>query len=240
MKNLRKVTLVSLVSGLMSLSAGHALASGMEDDPVLLKVMIDQLEVRDSDGTNPIVLEADAWVGKDLDKLWFKIDNEQVGGTTEEQELQALYSHAIDPYWDLQVGWRGDIRPAKQRNWLAFGVRGLAPYWFDIDAQFFIGENGRTAARINAEYELMFSQKLVLIPEVEANLYGKSDDTRELGSGLSNVNLGLRLAYHLRPEFAPYVGWTWNRKFGGTADHARAGGKKVSDGQFLVGISAWF
>ena len=111
MKNSNKNIAVALLSGLLALPVFTARASGMEDDPILLKVMIDKFEVRDSEATNPIVVEADAWVGRDLNKIWFKLDNEQVGGNTEEQELQTLYSHAISPFWDLQVGWRGDLRP---------------------------------------------------------------------------------------------------------------------------------
>ncbi len=239
-KNLKKTLGVSLLSSLMLLPVFNAQASGMEDDPVLLTVMIDQFEVRDSNTTNPIVIEAEAWIGKDLDKIWFKIDNEQVGGHTEEQELQMLYSHAVDPYWDLQVGWRGDLRPDPSRNWLAFGIRGLAPYWFDVEAQVFLGNSGETAARLSVEYEIMFDQNIALVPEVVANFYGDNDDNYNQGSGLSDVTAGLRLLYHIRPEFAPYVGFNWNRKFSGTKDRFRASGLQTGTSQFVIGFSAWF
>jgi copper resistance protein B len=217
-------------------------AAAMEsDDPILTMVKIDQLELRKTAGTDPIVLDGYAWVGKDLDKLWIKFDAEKVGAELEELETQFLYSHAVAPFWDFQVGWRRDNKPASEtRDWLAVGFNGVAPYLFDVDAQLFIGENGRAAARFNAEYELMFTQKLVLVPEFEVNAYSKSDPARGLGSGLSDTSLGLRLAYHIKREFAPYVGVNWDRKYGGTADYARATGEPRSDTQWVLGISAWF
>jgi len=236
MKKLNTLFMATFLLG----AASQAAAMG-EDDPVLFMAKLDQLEVRKADGKDPIVAEGHIWIGKDLNKFWFKFDVEKVGAELEELETQALYSRAIAPFWDLQVGWRRDHKPADEtRDWLAIGFNGVAPYWFEVDAQLFLGENGRAGARLNAEYELMFTQKLVLIPELEVNAYSKADDARGLGSGLSDLSLGLRLAYHLKREFAPYVGVNWDRKFGGTADYARAGGDPSSDTQLVLGISAWF
>ena len=218
---------------------GLAQAHG-KDDPVLTKVMIDQLEVRSTDGPDPWVLDAQAWVGRDLHKLWVKTEVEYVDGATEEAEVQALYSRAIAPYWDLQVGWRHDIRPRPDRDWLAIGFEGLAPYWFEVDAAAFVGEGGQVGARLEAEYEWMFTQRWVLSPELEVNLYRKNDEAVGIGSGLSDLELGLRLRYEIRREFAPYVGVNWTRKIGNTADFARDEGEDTSDVQIVAGVRAWF
>ena len=236
MKKLQHLFMAASLLG----ATGHAAAMG-NDDPVLFMAKLDQLEVRRTDGKDPIVADGYVWIGKDLHKLWIKFDAEKVGAELEELETQFLYSRAVAPFWDFQVGWRRDHKPADQkRDWLAIGFNGIAPYLFDVDAQLFLGENGRAAARLNAEYELMFTQKLVLVPEFEINAYSKADPARGLGSGLSDMSLGLRLAYHLKREFAPYVGVNWDRKFGGTADYAKAGGDPSSDTQLVLGISAWF
>lgn len=214
--------------------------AAMDDDPILAKVMIDQLELRDTDGSNPLVLDAQGWIGKDLQKLWMKTEIERVDGETEEAEIQALYSRAIAPYWDLQIGWRRDIRPKPDRDWLAVGLEGLAPYFFEVDAAAFIGESGRTAARIEAEYEWMFTQQWVLSPEIEMNFYRKDDPEVGIGSGLSDMEAGLRLRYKIRREFAPYIGVNWTKKFGQTADFARDEGEDTSDVQIVAGFRAWF
>lgn len=211
-----------------------------KDDPILAKVMIDQLEVRATDGPDPYVLEAQAWIGQDLHKLWLKADVERVDGSTEEAEVQALYSRAIAPYWDLQVGWRHDFRPRPSRDWLAIGVEGLAPYWFEIDAAAFVGESGQVGARLEGEYEWMFTQRWVLSPELKVNLHTKNDKETGTGSGLSDLELGLRLRYEIRREFAPYIGVNWTRKFGNTADYARDEGEDTDDVQFVAGVRAWF
>jgi len=211
----------------------------MEDDPVLTKFNLEQLEVHDADGSNPITWEAEAWVGKDINKLWFKTEGERTNGETEEFELQALYSRAIDPYWDFQVGARKDFKP-ESRNWGVLGLKGVAPYYFETDVALFVGESGRSALRVQSEYELMLSQKTALSPEIELNFHGKDDEAIGVGSGLSDISLGLRLRHEFKREFAPYVGIEWTKKFGNTADFARDEGEDVSDTQLVLGIKAWF
>ncbi len=216
-------------------------AAGMgADDPLVYRVMIDKLEIRSTDGPNPLVLDADAWVGYDLNKFWFKTEVERVDGETEEAEVQFLYSRAIAPFWDFQTGWRRDIKPEPERDFLALGFKGLAPYLFEVDAGIFIGESGQVGARLDAEYEYLFTQKLILSPEIELNLYGKDDEEVGIGSGLSNMELGLRLRYEIRREFGPYLGVNWTKQFGETADFSRDDGEDTSDVQFVVGLRAWF
>lgn len=211
-----------------------------EDDPLVYKVTIDQFEKRLGDGGDPLILEAEAWVGYDLNKLWVKADVEQVNSTTEESELQLLYSRAVDPNWDLQVGWRHNIRPTPSIDWLALGFNGIAPYFIETDAALFFGEKGQINARARLEYELMLTQKLVLTPELGMNFYSKDDPEAEVGPGLSDLSLGLRLGYEIRREFAPYFGVSLSRKFGGTAVYAREHGGSVEDTRIVLGVRAWF
>lgn len=223
---------------------GWAIASpvfaAVEDDPVLFKVMLDQLEVRVTDGDDALALDAEAWLGKDLNKLWLKAEGERVNGTTEDAEIQLLYSRAVAAFWDFQVGWRGDLRPEPDRNWLAVGFTGLAPYFFEVDAAIFIGDSGRTAARVELEYEVLFSQRLILTPEFEANAYGEKDVERGIGSGFSDIEIGLRLRYEIRREIAPYIGLNWWKKLGDTADLAEEAQQDTDDLQITLGLRAWF
>ena len=211
-----------------------------DDDPVLSWLKVDQLEQRQDGGEREQAWEIHGWVGRDLHKLWMKSEGEREHGATEAAELQLLYSRAIAPYWDMQAGWRREFLPKDERDWLAVGVHGLAPYWFEIDASLFIGESGRTAARIEAEYEVLFTQKLALVPEVELNLHGEDDPDRGIGSGLSEAELGLRLRYSLTRKFAPYIGIHYGRLFGDTADLARMDGEATEATQWLAGIQFWF
>lgn len=230
----------SIVAVMMFVGLSSAALAGGEDDPLLYKVMVDKLELRNANGPDALVLEADAWVGYDLNKLWIKTDVERVNGNTEEAELQFLYSRAVAPFWDFQVGWRHDIKPKPTRDYLALGFKGLAPYQFEVDAGLFIGESGQVNARVDAEYEYMLTQKLILSPEVAVNLYSQNDAEVGIGSGLSDMELGLRLRYEIRREIAPYIGVNWTRKFGRTADYAKAEGEGASDVQLVAGIRIWF
>lgn len=231
-----KLRLIAL--GLLVSQPGLAM---VEDDPVITKVMIDQLETRITDGKDPLVLEADAWIGKDLNKFWFKTEVERVSNETEELELQALYSRAIAPYWEAQIGWRHDAKPKlNKRDWLAVGFKGLAPYWFEVDSALFIGDEGRLGLRLEAEYEIMLTQRWVISPEIEVNFHSENDEATGTGSGLSDTQLGLRLRYEVTREFAPYIGLNWNKKYGNTADFAKEEGEETDDLQFVVGVRAWF
>jgi copper resistance protein B len=214
--------------------------AGGADDPLLYKVMIDKLELRNTSGPNALVLDADAWVGYDLDKFWIKTEVERVSGNTEEAEVQFLYSRAIAPFWDFQAGWRHDIKPKPTRDYLALGFKGLSPYQFEVDAGLYIGESGQVNVRLNAEYEYLFTQKWILSPEIEVNVFSEDDAQLGIGSGLSDMELGLRLRYEVRREFAPYIGVNWTKKFGQTADFAKAGGEDTSDVRIVAGLRIWF
>lgn len=220
--------------------ANHTLAHG-EDDPLLAKVIIDQLEWRRADeGKDPWVLEAQGWIGKDLNKLWLKADLEQVDGETEEASVQALYSRGLTAFWDLQVGLRHDARPEPTRDWAVFGVQGLAPWFFEVDAALFVSDEGETSLGISAEYEIMLTQKWVLSPELALTFKAWNDAESEAGSGLADIHSGLRLRYEIRRELAPYVGLSWAGKYGKTADFAGQEGHDLRETQWLAGVRAWF
>lgn len=212
----------------------------MMDDPVLTMVKIDQLEITDVGDHNDMAWDAQAWVGQDLNKLWIKTEGEHVDGDIEEAEIQLLYSWAIAPYWDAKIGWRHDIKPKPIRDWLAIGVQGLAPYYFETDIALFIGEGGIVGLRAEFEYELLLTQKWILTPEIEANFFNKNDQDMGLGSGLSDIEISLRLRYEIRREFAPYIGIDWGKKFGNTAYFARQDGESTSDTKWVAGLRFWF
>ncbi len=220
--------------------SGSTLASGLPDDPLLFMFKLDKAEYRNASEGDVFAWDAQAWLGKDLNKLWLKSEGEILEGDTEEGDLEVLYSRAVAPFWDLQVGWRHDFEPTPSRDWFAFGVKGLAPYLFEVDASAYVGESGRMFFRAKAEYEYMFTQKLILTPEGEINLYTKDDEEAGISSGLSDLTLGLRLRYEIRREFAPYIGINWWKEYGGTADYSREEGMDTSDTEFVVGIRAWF
>ena len=230
--------LISLL--LLSAVSASAIAATMQDDPVLYKVDIEELELRKVSGEEELAWDVQAWIGKDRDKLRLKSEGESDNTSTEEFELQLLYNRSIYPFWDLQLGWRHDWQPVVERDWAAIGVAGVAPGFIETEATLFLGESGRTAVRLKASYELLLSQKLSLEPKLELNWYGDSDYANSLGSGLATTEFGLRLRYALRREFAPYIGINWHHLSGATADLVEAEGESESDLQVLAGLSWWF
>lgn len=230
-------TLFALV---LAMHATTVFAMG-EDDPIITKVMIDQLEKRYGDSAeDPLVIEGEVSIGRDLNKFVLKFDMEQVNGETHEQNIEALYSRAIDPYWDLQLGVRQDQKEVPKHDWLVVGFAGVAPYWFEMDTALYFDEDGQTQFRVMAEYEWMLTQRWVLSPELVVNFYGKDDAVSGIGAGLSDSQLGLRLRYEVVREFAPYIGVNWSMLYGKTADYAIAVGGEDSDLQYVAGIRAWF
>jgi copper resistance protein B len=212
----------------------------MNDKALTGMVLLDQLEWRHTAEGNAAVWDAEGWYGGDTHKVWLRSEGERVAGTTQNARADLLWDLTFARWWSVQAGARQDFGAGPDRTWAAVGVQGLAPYWFNTEATFYAGEQGRTAVRLKSEYELLFTQRLILQSEAEANLYGKSDRARQLGSGLSDLEIGLRLRYEVRREFAPYIGVVWSRQFGGTAERVREAGGNPSEVQFAAGVRAWF
>jgi len=226
-----------LVTG--SLNINGVMASGT-DNPLLLNVLLEELEWRDTADDDAFAWRGEIWLGKDRDKALLKTRGETTSDATEEFELQALYSRAIARYWDLQLGWRGDFQPTARRDWGAIGVQGLAPGFIETELAAFAGESGRTSLRARGAYEMLITNRLVLEPELELNWYGKDDPENGIGSGLSNLEAGLRLRYIIRREIAPYIGLSWEKAYGDTRTYIEAEGGDSSDLQFLAGLRFWF
>lgn len=191
-------------------------------------------------GTTETAYDIQAWFGRDYDRLVVKAEGEHARGRLQEARTELLWSHAIASYWDVQVGLRQDSGIGPDRSWLAVGAQGLAPYWFEMDATAYLGSQGRTALRLGAEYELLLTQRLVLQPRAEFNVYGKSDLARDIGSGLSDGVFGLRLRYEFSRQFAPYVGIERIAKYGKTADLARNAGEPAGETRWVAGLRFWF
>ena len=212
----------------------------MNDGAALGMLLVDQLEWRSGDGLSGPAWNAQGWYGTDYNKLWFKTEGERFGSDTDDGRLELLWDRIFSRWWSWQAGVRRDFGDGPSRDWLAFGVQGLAPYWFNVEATVYVGDAGRTAARLQAEYELLFTQRLILQPELEVNAYGKDDPQRLIGAGFSNLQLALRLRYEIRRELAPYIGVVWERSLGGTAEIVSAAGKNPSVLQVVAGVRFWF
>lgn len=212
----------------------------MADDGVFHLFLLDRLEYIKAPGQNGFAWDAQGWIGGDLNRLWLKSQGTRMGGETEDASAEVLWAHAFAAFWDWQAGVRRDFGAGPGRTWAAFGVQGLAPYWFDVEATAYVSSAGRLAARAKATYDIRFSQRVVLTPEVEANLYAKDDPARSIGSGLSDVRLGARLRYEVQRNVAPYIGVSWGKRLGKSADYARAAGRGTTDKQVVVGLRMWF
>jgi copper resistance protein B len=227
--------------GVGQYALGSARHLHMADEHTFAAVLVDRLEWAHANGANAANWEAQAWFGGTYNRLVIKAEGEAAGGKVHDARTELLWGHAIAPYWDTQLGWRNDVgsgRPA--RNWLAFGVQGLAPYWFEVDATAYVGDSGRTALRLSAEYELLITQRLILQPRIEANLYGRNDPETGTGSGLSNGAVGLRLRYEINRQFAPYIGVERYQTFGNTSDMVKAAGGRSGETRFVAGVRLWF
>ncbi len=205
------------------------------------KVSANLLEYQARSGEDGYHWEGEAWYGGDLHRLVFKTQGE--GGTRsglEAAEVQALYSRAIGPFTDLQVGLRQDVKPGPAQTYGALSLETTLPYWIHAQGGLYLSPRGNLLARVEGAYDLRLTQRLILQPRAELNFAAQDLPRQDTGSGLSKAELGLRLRYELHREFAPYVGVTYDRAFGRTADFARAEGREVKRTGVVVGIRSWF
>jgi len=206
-------------------------------------VRLDRLEVQSGKGGGTWLWDADLSYGGDIDKLWIKSEGhgDLSSLSVEEGEVQALWSHAIGPWFDVQAGVRQEWRKAgPQRAQLALGLQGLAPYFFEVDAAAFLSTKGEVTARIEAEYDQRITQRLILQPRVEAMLSAQHIPELGLGAGLTSVEAGARLRYEIVREFAPYLGIEWQKSFGRTADYVRSAGETTNRTMLVVGLRFWY
>ncbi len=204
-------------------------------------LLVDRLEWRPGSGADGYAWEAEGWVGGDIDRFAYKTEGEgSFGGKADQAEVQALWSHALDPWFNLQVGVRQDFRPEPRRTYAALGIEGIAPYWFKLEGQLFLSNKGEASARVEANYDQRITQRLILQPAAEVNIAAQDVPELGKGAGLESVELGLRLRYEIVREFAPYVGVHWEKKLGATADYARDEGESADSLRFVTGIRFWF
>jgi copper resistance protein B len=211
----------------------------VEDQRLYVHGLLDQFEARIG-AENSFRWDGQAWAGTDANRLWFKSEGTVTNGKVGDGSHQLLYGRPITTYFDLQGGIRYDIDSGPSRGWAALGIQGLAPQWFDVEATAYVSDSGHLASRLTTFYDVLLTQRLILEPQIELNFYSKSDPGRAIGSGLSDLDAGLRLRYEFTRKVAPYIGVVFEDKFGGTAAFARRQGESANDVRFVAGIRSWF
>lgn len=198
---------------------------------VISFVQADRLEHQTDGSSGRFLWEGQAWVGTDFNRLWIKTEGERNNkeGKTEDAELQALYSRPISSFFDVQAGVRQDLTPGARRTFGVVGIQGLAPYWFEIDTALFVSNDGDVSARFETEYDLRFTQRLILQPRAEANLAFQDVPRLGIEAGLAGFETGARLRYEFKREVAPYIGVSWQ--------HVAGEPNRFS---FVTGLRLWF
>lgn len=207
----------------------------------LAQILLNVAEAQVRNGRDGFEWDGEGWYGGDLDRLWVKSEGEgELGRSIEKAEMQALYSRAVGPYWDLQGGIRYDFKPNPSRVYATLGVEGLAPGFFNVESAMFLSNKGELTARLEGYYDQRITQRLILQPRAELNFAAQSTREIGVGSGLSDAELGLRLRYDIRREFAPYVGVQYRRAFGDTRRYLRQAGEDAGGWSLLTGVRVWF
>jgi copper resistance protein B len=215
---------------------GHA----AHDDRVHSYWELDHLEARDADPGAALAWDARAWIGKDTQRLWLRSEGEQVDGWVHAADLEVLWGRSVSPWWDVVAGVRHDTGIGPSRTFAAVGVQGTAPYKMEVEATAYLGEGGRSAARLEAHYDTLLSNRWIVQWNAEANLLGRADPERGLGAGLATMEAGMRIRYEVTRRFAPYVGVVHEQAFGATARMRRDAGEPRDDTRVVAGVRIWF
>lgn len=224
-----------ILAGLTAMiGLGQSAQADMNDDPLVTMFLMDRFEVLDNDEKSR-VWEGSFRIGYDLNKLYLYSEGEATADGLEKSQNEVVYSRTVAPFWDLQLGVAYDKNEEHSQTWGEIAVSGLAPYYFETRAALLVNDRGNVGLRLEAEYEALLTQKLILTPSLEADLYTRDDPGMHLGSGLSSLEAGLRLRYEFRREFAPYIGVTWERTFGNTREY-----DPMDETHFMAGVRFWF
>jgi copper resistance protein B len=211
----------------------------MMDNPLIGHAILEQFEGR-WNGTNAeFRYDGQGWFGTDCDKLWVKSEGQtDPAGRFTDGRHEILYDRAVSTYFDLQAGVRLDIDSGPLREWAAIGVQGLAIDFFQVEATAYLGDHGG-AARFKVSYDLLLTQRLILQPEAEINVYSRSDPARGVVAGLSDIDAGLRLRYEVTRKFAPYIGLSYLGRFDDAVLPGHRNFETESEARFAFGIHAW-
>ncbi|MCV0415684.1 MAG: copper resistance protein B [Brevundimonas sp.] len=227
--------------GAAAMEASRALLIEENGAMTTTAVVVERLEVTRSNGEEGLLWDLNGWSGGDINRFWWKSEGETDLDGDVEGEVQALYSRAIRPFWDVQAGVGQDFRSdGEDTTHLVLGLQGLAPHWWEVDAAAFLSTEGDLTARVEAEYDQRLTQRLILQPRVELEASASDIPELGLGAGLTHVSVGVRLRYEFHREFAPYLGVEYGRDLGGAADFTRADGRDPEDVRAVIGVRAWF
>ncbi|WP_444574164.1 copper resistance protein B [Blastomonas fulva] len=206
----------------------------------LLWFQADRAELQMRDGADGYLWDLQGYYGGTTSRFWFKSEGEgSFGEPIEDIELQALYSRAIAPFFDLQGGVRQDLA-GPDTTYAVVGIQGLVPYMFEVDGALFLSHRGDITARLEAELDQRITQRLIVQPRAELNLSAQDIPQLGIGAGIDSFEVGVRLRYEIIREIAPYIGIEQNWRVGGSADFALAAGEDASVTNYVVGIRFWF
>jgi copper resistance protein B len=214
---------------------GSGIAHSHKEEQPLAALLVDRLEGLGTGAQSLMTYDWQAWYGKTADRAVIRAEGNIDAGQFTDARNEVLWGHALTPFWDTQLGIRYDAGAGSERSWATFGLQGFTPYWLYVEATAYIGEQGRVAFRIENEYDLLITQRLILQPRVEANFYSQDDAGRGISSGLSDFESGLRLRYEIRREFAPYIGVEWS-----TAPTVNHIDSRTDTTRWVAGVHFWF
>jgi copper resistance protein B len=219
-----------------------AMKPPVTDNEIFFHGLLDQFEGRTNGADNQLRWDGEGWIGTDMNRLWLKSEGFSNNSTVSDGDHEALYDRPIPHmrYFDAQVGVRADLDSDASRAWAAVGIEGLAPYFFQFAPTLYIRDGGNVAGRLTGSYDLLLTQRWIVQPEAELNFYNKDDLGRRIGSGLSDLDTGVRLRYEISRKFAPYIGFAYSGKYGNTANYSRRAGETTSDPRFVFGLRLWY
>lgn len=223
----------------MMLLASLSFAAGEHEEEVFHAFTLEASAGENRDNASLRSWDLDGWIGTDDNKLWIKSEGFEADHQTESSENWLLYSRNVATFWDAQIGVRDDNRPESTSYFVA-GINGLAPYYFETQAHLFVSQEGDVSLRIREENDFLFTQKLILQPYVEVNIFAQDVKELDVGSGLSEASIGMQLRYEITRKFAPYLEISYEKLYGGTADIAITNGEDRSDNTVTAGFRLMF
>jgi len=236
-------TFLSIVAGTLTVSSVLVRADEggtvqVPHDTPLFNMIKTELDYAPKDD-GQFTWDIDGWVGGDYERVWLRSEGEVLDREVENAEAQLYYGWNVATFWDALVGLRQDFEPEGE-TYVAASVVGLMPYFFETEASLFVSFNGDVSLRLEQSFDLVITQQLIAEPYLEANLFAQDVPEREIGAGLSDIELGVQLRYEIVRKFAPYLDLAWERKVGQTANLARAAGDDPDEITARLGLRFWF
>lgn len=163
-----------------------------------------------------------------------------VGPDVDEVTAQLTYGVPLGGAATLLIGASHDFRPGDDLTNAVVGLESELLPWLEGETFLALSDQGDLTGSAELVATAPLGGDFTLEPRAEVGWSAQDIAAEETASGLTEMELSIRLRKQLTPFLNAYVGGIHETLLGGTRDIAKANGDEADVNRFIVGIGLEF